>query len=270
MALAVNQIYVGDCLQILPLLEGETVDLVVTSPPYNFGRPYDIYNDTQPIDDYFAFLRKVWEECFRVLKIGGRICIVIQPDFKNYIPTHHIISQQLRDIGFLFKTEIIWDKKHFSAKVTAWGSWKSPSMPYYKRTWEFIEVFCKGSQKKEGKKELIDITSEEFKEWLNGFWDITPETRMQEFGHPSMYPEEIPKRLIKLYSYVGDLVLDPFNGAGTTTLVARKLGRRFIGIDISEAYCKTARERIAQFEQQLQLPLAVTSENLNEEVLWNF
>lgn len=123
-------------------------------------------------------------------------------------------------------------------------------MPYLKYTWEFIEVFCKGSHKKQGKAENTDIIGEEFKKWVYSKWKIAPESRMKEFGHPSMFPEEIPYRLMKLFSYVGDLVLDPFNGVGTTTLVARKLGRNYIGIDISDKYCQKARERIEDYERQ--------------------
>ncbi len=250
----INRIYCGDCLEVMKKMPSEFVDLIVTSPPYNFGLDdYDVHDDTKSWDEYFEFLYKVWCECHRVLKHGGRICIVIQPLFSDYMPTHHIISQQLREIGFLFKTEIIWEKHNYNCKYTAWGSWCSPSMPYFKYTWEFIEVFCKGSQKKEGKKENIDITAEEFKRWVYSKWEIPPETRMKEFGHPSMFPEEIPYRLIKLFSYVGDIVLDPFNGAGTTTLVARKLNRRYIGIDISPKYCETARKRIEEYEKQAKL-----------------
>lgn len=123
-------------------------------------------------------------------------------------------------------------------------------MPYLKYTWEFIEVFCKDTQKKSGHNDNVDITGDEFKKWVYSKWEIMPETRMREFSHPSMFPEEVPYRLIKLFSYVGDVVLDPFNGVGTTTLVARKLGRKYIGIDISEQYCAKAAERITNFEKQ--------------------
>ena len=117
-------------------------------------------------------------------------------------------------------------------------------MPYLKYTWEFIEVFDKMTHKKTGRKEDIDISDEEFKEWVFGRWVVPPEIRMKDFGHPAMFPEEIPRRLLKLFSYQNDLVLDPFNGAGTTTLAAWKNHRRFIGIDISPEYCQTAIERI--------------------------
>jgi DNA modification methylase/ribosomal protein L40E len=247
----VNRIYTGDSRQIMSQMPNNFVDLIVTSPPYNFGLDeYDKHNDTKHWDEYFNTLNEVWVQSYRVLKPGGRICIVIQPLFSDYVPSHHVVSEQLRKLGFLFKAEIVWEKHNWNCKYTAWGSWKSPSMPYLKYTWEFIEVFCKGSQKKVGSADKADITGDEFKKWVYSKWEIAPESRMKNFGHPSMFPEEVPYRLIKLFSYVGDVVLDPFNGVGTTTLVANTLNRDYIGIDISEQYCRQAEERIVEFEIQ--------------------
>jgi len=246
-----NKIYQGECLEVMSQIPDSFVDLIVTSPPYNFGLDeYDNHIDTKNWEDYFSTLNQVWQQSYRILKPGGRICIVIQPLFSDYVPSHHIISQQLRELGFLFKAEIIWEKRNWNCKYTAWGSWKSPSMPYLKYTWEFIEIFCKESRRKTGEARNIDITGEEFKKWVYSKWEISPESRMKEFGHPSMFPEKIPYRLIKLFSYTGDLVLDPFNGVGTTTLVARKLNRNYVGIDISEQYCQKALERIQEYEMQ--------------------
>ena len=247
----INKIYQDDCLQIMGQMPDDFVDLIITSPPYNFGLDeYDSHVDTKSWEEYFNTLHQAWRQSYRILKPGGRICVVVQPLFSDYIPSHHIISEQLREMGFLFKAEIIWEKHNWNCKYTAWGSWKSPSMPYLKYTWEFIEVFCKSDQKKAGASENIDITGEEFKKWVYSKWEIAPESKMKKFGHPAMFPEEIPYRLIKLFSYVGDLVLDPFNGVGTTTLVARKLQRNYIGIDISEQYCQEALARIKAHENQ--------------------
>ncbi len=242
----VNRILCGDAAKILGRIPDGSVDIIVTSPPYNFGQNYaeDPHDDTHEWDAYFSQLYAIWQECARVLKPGGRCAVNIQPLFSDYIPTHHIISSQLLELGLLWKAEILWEKNNYNAKYTAWGSWKSPSMPYLKYTWEFVEVFDKETHKKAGLKKDIDITGEEFKEWVIGKWSIPPETRMKEYGHPAMFPEEIPRRLLKLFSYRGDLVLDPFNGVGTTTLVAWKNHRRFIGIEISPQYCQTALERI--------------------------
>jgi site-specific DNA-methyltransferase (adenine-specific) len=179
-----------------------------------------------------------------VLRPGGRIAVNIQPLFSDYVPTHHLISHQLAGLGLLWKAEFLWEKNNYNAKYTAWGSWKSPSMPYIKYTWEFIEVFDKETHKKGGRREDIDITADEFKEWVLGRWSFPPEIRMKDYHHPAMFPEELPRRLMKLFSYKNDIVLDPFNGVGTTTLVAWKLRRRFIGIDISGQYCDTAMQRL--------------------------
>jgi len=250
-----NKIICGDAEKVLKKISENSIDIIITSPPYNFGQSYadDSREDTREWNEYFYKLNKIWRECFRIIKPGGRICINIQPLFSDYVPTHHIISAQLLKMGFLWKAEILWDKSTYNAKYTSWGSWCSPSMPYLKYTWEFIEVFSKISHKKEGERENIDIHPDEFKKWVFAKWNIAPETRMREFKHPAVFPEELPLRLLKLFSYKNDIVLDPFNGAGTTSLVALKLGRRFIGIDISEEYCKTALKRIENFLSQRQI-----------------
>ena len=248
----INKIICGDAVKTLQSLPDNSVDIIITSPPYNFEMEYDNYHDKKGWEKYFSLLNDVWKECYRVLKHGGRICVNVQPLFSEYIPTHHLISKQLLDLGFLWKSEILWDKHNYNAKFTAWGSWRSASMPYLKYTWEFIEVFSKGSQKKEKLNgEQNDITADEFKKWVNAKWDIAPERNMKEYEHPAMFPEELPRRLIKLFSFVDDIVLDPFNGAGTTTTMAKSLGRRYIGIDVSPKYCKYARERLKTVNKKL-------------------
>ena len=242
----INHIICGDAQTTLSRIPDESIDLIITSPPYNFGHAYagDPHDDTHEWNAYFVDLLGVWRECDRVLKPGGRIAVNVQPLFSDYVPTHHIISRQLAALGLLWKAEFLWEKNNYNAKFTAWGSWKSPSMPYIKYTWEFIEVFDKITHKKAGKRENIDITAEEFKEWVMGRWSFPPETRMKDYNHPAMFPEELPRRLMKLFSYKNDIILDPFNGAGTTTLVAWRSGRRFIGIDNSRQYCDMAMTRI--------------------------
>jgi len=251
----INKIVCGDSEEILKKFPGNFVDIIITSPPYNFGLEYknDKYNDAIYWQDYFDKLNKIWKECYRVLKPAGRFCVNVQPLFSDYMPTHHIISKQLLELGLLWKAEILWEKHNYNCKYTAWGSWKSPSMPYLKYTWEFIEVFCKESHKKEGDVAKIDITGNEFKKWVYAKWDIAPESNMKKYNHPAMFPEELVTRLLKLFSYQDDIVLDPFNGVGTTTLVAYKLRRKYIGIDISEKYCKTAEDRLKDEQRQTKL-----------------
>ncbi len=239
-----NQIICDDSLTVLKKLPDNCIDLIFTSPPYNFGLDYAQTDDDNLWQNYFDKLFAIFEQCIRVLKYSGRIIVNVQPLYSDYIPTHHLISNFFMEKKLIWKTEILWEKNNYSAKFSSWGSWKSPSSPYLKGTWEYLEVFCKGNLKKEGQKENIDITEDEFKKWVNAEWNIAPERNMQKYGHPAMFPEELVKRVIKLFSYKNDIILDPFNGAGTTTYVAKMLDRRYIGIDISEKYCKTANQRI--------------------------
>jgi DNA modification methylase len=250
-----NKIICGDSEIILKDFPDNCIDIIVTSPPYNFGLQYNNNKNNDAIywNEYFEKLNRIWRECYRILKPGGRICVNIQPLFSDYVPTHHIISKHLLDLGLLWKAEIIWEKHNFNCKYTAWGSWKSPSMPYMKYTWEFIEVFCKETHKKIGEKSKIDITENEFKKWVYAKWDIAPEKNMKKYNHPAMFPEKLVKRLLKLFSYQEDVVLDPFNGVGTTTLVAYKLKRKYIGIDISNEYCRIAEERLKNEKKQEKL-----------------
>lgn len=242
----IDKIICGDSEEVLKGLPDNCIDLIFTSPPYNFGLEYDAQKDGYFWDDYFDKLFKIFDECIRVLKYGGRIIVNIQPLFSDYIPTHHIISNFFMERKLIWKGEVIWEKNNYNCKYTAWGSWKSPSNPYLKYTWEFLEIFCKGTLKKEGSKDNIDISADEFKEWVVAKWAIAPEKDMAKYGHPAMFPEELAKRVIKLFSYKNDVILDPFNGVGTTTAVAKKLGRKFLGIDISKEYCEKALNRVNQ------------------------
>lgn len=179
------------------------------------------------------------------LNTGGRIAVNIQPLFSDYIPSHHIISNFFMSKKLIWKGEILWEKNNYNCKYTAWGSWKSPSNPYLKYTWEFIEIFAEGILKKEGSRNHADISADEFKKWVVGKWSIAPERNMKEYNHPAMFPEELANRVLKLFSFRGDMVLDPFNGVGTTTFVAKRIGRKYLGIDISKDYCDKAENRIS-------------------------
>ena len=239
-----DKIICGDSLEVLKSFPDNSIDLVFTSPPYNFGLEYDNQNDAHLWDNYFQKLFAIFDECIRVVKFGGRVVVNVQPLFSDYIPSHHIISNHFISRKMIWKGEILWEKNNYNCKYTAWGSWKSPSNPYMKYTWEFVEVFSKGSLKKSGASENADITPDEFKEWVVGKWSIAPERKMKLYGHPAMFPEKLAERVMKLFSFKTDIILDPFNGVGTTTAVARKLGRKFVGIDVSQEYCNIATQRI--------------------------
>ena len=240
----INSVVCGDSLVVLKELPDNCVDLIFTSPPYNFGLDYDSTDDAFEWETYFDSLFAIFDECIRILKYGGRVIINIQPTFSDYIPTHHIISQYFMGKQMIWKCEIIWEKNNYSAQYTAWGSWKSPSSPYLKHTWEFIEVFCKGSIKKDGDPKNADIDEESFKKWVNARWVITPEKNMDRFGHPAMFPEALADRVLRLFSFKGDVIVDPFVGVGTTCLSARMNGRGYFGVDISPEYCQTAEDRL--------------------------
>ena len=144
-----NSIVCGDSAEILLNLPDNSVDLVFTSPPYNFGLVYDgnIESDVVDWNIYFDKLFMVFDECIRVVKYGGRIIVNVQPLFSDYIPLHHIISNYFMNKKLIWKGEILWEKNNYNCNYTTWGSFKSPSSPYLKYTWEFVEIFCKGSIK---------------------------------------------------------------------------------------------------------------------------
>jgi DNA modification methylase len=243
----VDKIVRADSEEFLRTLPDNCVDLVLTSPPYNFGLEYSANDDDHDWERYFEKLFAIFDECVRVTKFGGRIIVNVQPLFSDYIPSHHLISSHFIKRKMIWKGEILWEKNNYNCKYTAWGSWKSPSNPYLKYTWEFLEVFAKGSLKKEGSADRADITPDEFKKWVVAKWSVAPERDMKKYNHPAMFPEELAARAMKLFSFEGDVVLDPFNGAGTTTVTAKKLNRRFLGVDVSEEYCKTAERRLGEF-----------------------
>ena len=239
-----NQIICGDSAEVLKKLPDNCVDLVFTSPPYNFGLDYENHKDGTDWNDYFNKLFAVFKECIRVVKYGGRIIVNVQPLFSDYIPIHHTISDFFMKNKMIWRGEILWEKNNYNCKYTAWGSWKSPSNPYMKYTWEFLEIFCKGDLKHTGSKDNADITGDEFKKLVYAKWSIAPERNMKEYGHPAMFPEKLVSQTLKLFSFENDVILDPFNGVGTTTKVAKQFNRRFIGIDVSEGYSKKAKDRL--------------------------
>lgn len=248
-----NSIVAADSEEYLKQLPDNCIDIIFTSPPYNFGLDYDANADDIEWDKYLDKLFRVFKECIRVLKYGGRFAVNVQPLFSDYIPLHHIIGKFFIEQKLIWKTEILWEKNNYNCKYTAWGSWKSPSSPYLKYTWEFVEVYMKGTLKKKGNKENIDITGDEFKDWVYAKWSIAPERNMKEYDHPAMFPEELARRVLKLFSYQDDIVLDPFGGVGTTAAVAKENNRNYISIDLSQEYTDKAKKRVANKVDQMSI-----------------
>lgn len=240
----VNQIICGDSIKILKELPDNCIDLVFTSPPYNFGLDYENHKDEIDWNIYFEQLFIIFKECIRVVKYGGRIIINVQPLFSDYIPIHHIISNFFMENKMIWRGEILWEKNNYNCKYTAWGSWKSPSNPYMKYTWEFLEIFCKGDLKHFGNNSNSDITGDEFKKWVYAKWSIAPEKNMKNYNHPAMFPEKLVEQTLKLFSFENDVILDPFGGVGTTAKVAKQLNRKYISIDISQEYTNKAEIRL--------------------------
>ncbi len=237
----VNRIY-NHSSQNMHEVPDNSVHVSVTSPPYNVGKDYD---DDLTGDEYFALLDSVWQEVYRVLVPGGRACInVANIGRKPYIPINAVISRQMIEHGFLMRGEIIWDKSASAGVSCAWGSWRSPSNPVLRDTHEYILVFSKGRFDRPAKQRVSTITKEDFLECTKSVWTFPAESA-KRVQHPAPFPVELPRRLIELYSYKDDVVLDPFIGSGTTAVAAMQCGRRYVGYDTSAAYVAIAQARLA-------------------------
>ncbi len=248
-----DRVVEGDAREVLGSLPEESVHLAITSPPYNVRIPYRGYSDDLPPEDYLAWLKEVWRALFRVLVPGGRFVLNVAPtSIKDFRPIHHDLSRDLRDLGYIMRTEIIWYKQTMGRR-TAWGSWRSPSNPHIVPSWEYVLVFSKGQWRLPGDPAAVDITAREFERFSDGFWSIPPERRRH--GHPAPFPEELIERLVKFYSYRGNVVLDMFGGTGTVAAVARRLGRHYLHIDSSEEYCRAAAERVASVMPPADAPI---------------
>ena len=222
-------------------LPDASVHLMVTSPPYNVGKDYD---EDFSLDEYLAFLRRVWAEVYRVLVPGGRACVnVANLGRKPYIPLHIFIIQDWLALGALMRGEIIWNKAASSAGSTAWGSWTSAANPTLRDVHEYILVFSKGRFSRPGKGRTSTMSKEEFLEFTKSVWTLPAESA-RKVGHPAPFPVELPRRLIQLYTFAGDVVLDPFMGSGQTAIAALQAGRHYVGYEISEEYARLAERRI--------------------------
>ena len=247
-----NTIVLGSS-EAMTEIPDNSVHLMITSPPYNVTKEYD--RDLS-LTEYLEMLHRVFSEVYRVLVYGGRACVnVANLGRKPYIPLSDFVSRMMLDIGFLMRGEIIWDKGAGAGVSMAWGSWKSASNPVLRDVHEYILVFSKGSftrKKSEGKADTI--TREQFMEWTKSVWRFNPESA-RKVGHPAPFPVELPRRLIQLFSFTGDIVLDPFMGSGTTAIAALETDRKYVGYEIDEEYVKLAEKRLFPFKNQLKLDL---------------
>jgi len=224
-------------------LPDNCVHLIVTSPPYNVGKEYD---KDFTLEEYLEFLKRVWKEVYRVLVPGGRACInVANLGRKPYIPLHAFIIRDMLDIGFLMRGEVIWNKASSASPSTAWGSWCSAANPTLRDVHEYILIFSKGTFQRI-KKGRSTISRDEFLEFTKSVWTF-PAVSAKEIGHPAPFPVELPYRCIQLYTYEGEVVLDPFMGSGQTAIAAIKTGRYYVGYEIEQKYVKLAEKRIREF-----------------------
>jgi DNA modification methylase len=243
-----NQLYNRDSRDLGMIPDG-VVDLVVTSPPYNVGKAYATHEDCLPLEEYLALLESVWQECYRVMAPGGRIAInVAGVDRKPYLPLHSYITLQMNRLGFQMRGEVIWNKGASVGVSTAWGSWRRPSNPTLRDVHEYILIFSKDEWAM-GHRGETDLSSEEFVAYTKSIWEF-PTISAKKVGHPAPFPLELPSRLIKLYTYKDDLVLDPFMGSGTTCQAAETLGRRWIGVDMDPGYCQLATDNMATLKER--------------------
>jgi site-specific DNA-methyltransferase (adenine-specific) len=226
-----------------------SVHLMVTSPPYNVTKEYD---GDLSLSEYRGLLRTVWRETYRVLVPGGRACInVANLGRKPYIPLHGYVIEDMGEIGYLMRGEIIWNKASSAGPSTAWGSWKSAVNPVLRDVHEYILVFSKDAFSRRRAKEMRNtIRRDEFLEWTKSVWTF-PAVPAKKIGHPAPFPEELPHRLMQLYTFEGDIVLDPFTGSGTTCLAALKDGRRYIGYETDQTYVSLAEKRISLYSSSI-------------------
>jgi DNA modification methylase len=233
-------------------LPDNCVHLMITSPPYNVGKEYD---NNLTLDEYRAFLKRVWSEVKRVLVPGGRACInIANLGRKPYIPLHVFIIEDMLDLGFLMRGEIIWNKGPSSSPSTAWGSWLSPKNPILRDIHEYILIFSKGMFTRNSlHNRKSTISKEEFLTFTKSVWTFPAESA-KKVGHPAPFPVELPYRLIQLYTFEEEIVLDPFMGSGQTAIAAIKTGRYYVGYEINEEYVKLAEKRIKNFSITFNTP----------------
>jgi site-specific DNA-methyltransferase (adenine-specific) len=243
----INKIILGSA-ENMKEIPNNSLHLMITSPPYNVSKEYD---DDLSLKEYLQLLENSFSETYRVLINGGRACInVANLGRKPYIPLSDYISKMMLKIGFNMRGEIIWNKAASASPSTAWGSWQSAANPILRDIHEYILVFSKGDYNRVKSAKENTISKDQFMEWTKSIWTMNAESA-RRIGHPAPFPEELPYRLIQLYSFKDDIILDPFIGSGTTAISALKSERKFVGYDISEEYINLANNRIQPYLSQI-------------------
>jgi len=229
----------------------DSVDLIVTSPPYNVDIAYNSHDDAGDYGAYLEFTGQWLTKCYRLAKRDGRLCLNIPLD-KNKGGQQSVCADMTgiaKRVGWRYHSTIIWNEQNISRR-TAWGSWKSASAPFVIAPVEVIVVLYKESWKKTSGSGKSDITRDEFMAWTNGVWTFNGESK-KRIGHPAPFPVELPRRCIKLFSFVGDTVLDPFLGSGTTLVACRETNRAGIGLEIDRRYCRLAEKRLSMLRSKI-------------------
>lgn len=245
-----TRIICGDATERLTLPK-QCIDLTVTSPPYNVGMPYSGNKTCDNLDyaDYIDFSKKWLANCYYWTRSTGRLCLNIGLD-KNKGGKHPVaadITKLAMTVGWKYHATIIWNEGNISRR-TAWGSWKSASAPHVIAPVEVILVLYKDTWKKATQGQS-DISADEFKQWVLGMWQFNGESA-KKIGHEAPFPRELPKRCIKLFSYVGDTVLDPFLGSGTTMIESVIHKRKCVGIEKESKYVALAKKRVQEESSQ--------------------
>lgn len=234
--------------EVMTELPNNSVHLMITSPPYNVGKEYD---ENLSLQDYREMLKQVFKETYRVLVPGGRACVnVANLGRKPYLPLHSYIIEDMHNIGFLMRGEVLWDKGSSASPSTAWGTYLKANNPVLRDVHEYILIFCKDAFTRANPyNRRSTISKDEFLEYTRSVWKFSAE-RASKVGHPAPFPIELPYRLIQLYTFEDEVVLDPFVGSGTACLAALKTNRRYVAYDIDRKYCDLAERRVRQFLQE--------------------
>ncbi len=257
-----NIIIYNDDFLTTQCVEENSVDLIVTSPPYNVDIHYNSFDDKIHYKKYLEFTELWLEKAYKLSKEDGRLCLNIPLD-KNKGGQQSVYADIVtiaKKIGWKYHSTVVWNEGNISRR-TAWGSWLSASAPYVIAPVEMIVIMYKKRWKKLSKGKKSDITKDEFIEWTNGLWTFSGESK-KRVKHPAPFPVELPKRCIKLFTFVGDTVLEPFLGSGSTLIACALLNRNGIGVEIDKNYCEIAKNRLIQEGKILQSTLFDNSKSV--------